>query len=88
MAALSGIDGDPISLSGQEIERCACNPGQACGYMVGKLSLLRLRDKAKAKLGSRFGIHRFHDALLLNGSVPLSVLESKIDAHAASAAVA
>ena len=83
VAALSGIDGDPVALSGQEIERYACSPGQACSYMVGKLTILRLRDQAKAALGSRFDIRRFHDAVLLSGSMPLSVLETRIKAYSA-----
>jgi uncharacterized protein (DUF885 family) len=85
VATLSGIDGDPVSLSGQEIERYACSPGQACSYMVGKLTILRLRDKAKAALGAKFDIRRFHDAVLLSGSMPLAVLESRIDAYIAAA---
>ena len=83
VATLSGIDGDPIALSGQEIERYACSPGQACSYMVGKLTILRLRDQAKAALGARFDIRRFHDAVLLGGSLPLSVLENRISAFGA-----
>lgn len=84
VAALSGIDGDPVSLSGQEIERYACSPGQACSYMVGKLTILRLRDTAKAALGQRFDIRRFHDAVLLGGSMPLAVLERRIDGYIAA----
>ena len=84
IAALSGIDGDPVSLSAQEIERYACTPGQACGYMVGKLNILALRDKAKAALGPRFDIRRFNDAVLLGGSMPLAVLAHRIDAYIAA----
>jgi uncharacterized protein (DUF885 family) len=76
---LSEIDGDPVSLSGQEIERYAVSPGQACSYMVGKLTILRLREKAKAALGKRFDIGRFHDAVLLAGALPLQVLEARVD---------
>ena len=81
---LSGIEGDPPAYSGQEIERYACNPGQACSYMVGKLTILRLRARAKAALGRRFDIRQFHDAVLLAGSMPLSVLEHAIDNYIAS----
>lgn len=80
VATLHEIDGDPLGLCGQEIERYACWPGQACGYMVGKVTILRLRDKAKQALGQRFDICGFHDALLLSGSMPLAVLEHRIDA--------
>jgi uncharacterized protein (DUF885 family) len=81
---LSGIDGDPVSLSGQEIERYACSPGQACSYMTGKLTILRLREKAKAALGAKFDIGRFHDAILLAGALPLAVLEARVDNYIAA----
>jgi uncharacterized protein (DUF885 family) len=82
--ALSDIDGDPISLAQQEIERYCVTPGQACSYMVGKVSILRLRHKAKAALGPRFDIRQFHDAVLLSGSMPLTVLERRIDIYIAA----
>jgi uncharacterized protein (DUF885 family) len=81
---LSGIEGDPPALSGQEIERYACNPGQACSYMVGKLTILRLREKARKALGPRFDIRQFHDAVLLAGSMPLTVLENAVDNYIAA----
>jgi uncharacterized protein (DUF885 family) len=84
VATLSGIDGDPVSLSTQEIERYAVSPGQACSYMVGKVTILKLRDKAKAALGTRFAIGRFHDAVLLAGALPLKVLEARVDAFIAN----
>jgi uncharacterized protein (DUF885 family) len=84
--ALHGIDGDPIALAGQEIERYSVQPGQACSYMVGKLTILRLRATAKAALGARFDIRRFHDAVLLAGAMPLTVLESAVGRYVASTA--
>jgi uncharacterized protein (DUF885 family) len=77
--------GDKESAAIKEIERYCVWPGQACSYMVGKLEWLRLRDKAKAALGSRFDIRRFHDATLLSGPVPLTVLERVVDTYIASA---
>ncbi|ESQ82122.1 hypothetical protein AEAC466_18465 [Asticcacaulis sp. AC466] len=56
-----------------EIERYCVWPGQALGYMVGKLEWLKLRDAARAKPG--FDIKRFHDIGLLCGAVPLDVLD-------------
>lgn len=71
--------GDPLALCRQEIERYACWPGQACGYMVGKISILKARERARRSLGERFDIRRFHDAVLLSGALPLTVLDAKID---------
>ena len=86
VATLSGIEGDSADYAGQEIERYAVNPGQACSYMVGKMTWLRLRAAAKAKLGTKFDIRGFHDAGLLSGSMPLEVLERRIDEWVASQA--
>jgi uncharacterized protein (DUF885 family) len=82
---LSDIEGDPASLAQQEIERYAVWPGQACSYMVGKVTILRLRDKARAALGPKFDYHRFHDAILLAGAMPLPVLETVVDGYIAGA---
>jgi len=82
--ALADIDGDPISLAQQEIERYCVTPGQACSYMVGKVTMLRLREKAKAALGPRFDIRQFHDAVLLSGSMPLTVLGHVVDSYIAA----
>ncbi len=61
-----------------EVERYCVWPGQACSYMIGKLVWLRLRARAKAALGARFDIKKFHDAGLLSGSLPLDVLDGVI----------
>jgi uncharacterized protein (DUF885 family) len=82
--ALADIDGDPISLAQQEIERYCVTPGQACSYMVGKVTILRLREKAKTALGPRFDIRQFHDTVLLSGSMPLTVLERRVDSYIAT----
>jgi uncharacterized protein (DUF885 family) len=82
--ALADIDGDPISLAQQEIERYCVTPGQACSYMVGKVTILRLREKAKAALGPRFDIRSFHDRVLASGSMPLTVLGHVVDDYIAS----
>lgn len=71
--------GDQEASAITEIERYCVWPGQACSYMLGKLTILRLRDEAKRALGSRFDIRKFHDAVLLNGAVPLTVLKTEID---------
>jgi uncharacterized protein (DUF885 family) len=70
--------GDPEPAAVTEVERYCVWPGQACSYMIGKITWLRLREEAKAKLGAKFDIRKFHDAGLLTGSMPLSVLERVI----------
>lgn len=62
------------------IERYIAMPGQATAYMIGKLKIMDLRDKARTTLGDKFDIRGFHDEILKDGPVPLSLLESKIDA--------
>ena len=84
IAALHDIEGDPLSLAATEIERYCVWPGQACSYMVGKLTWLRLRAQARAELGPRFDIRKFHDAGLLSGAMPLTVLETVIDGFTAA----
>ena len=80
---MSSIDGSPKSAATTEIERYCVWPGQACSYMVGKLEWLRLRAKAKAAMGPKFDIRQFHDAALLSGAMPLTVLESVVDQYVA-----
>jgi uncharacterized protein (DUF885 family) len=77
--------GDQEASAVTEIERYCVWPGQACSYMVGKLTFLRLRDKAKTALGAKFDIHKFHDTVLLSGALPLAVLEKVVDNYIATA---
>jgi uncharacterized protein (DUF885 family) len=77
--------GDKRSASVTEVERYCVWPGQACSYMVGKITWLRLRDQARHALGARFDIKRFHDAGLLSGALPLDVLDQVMSRYAASA---
>ena len=66
------------------IERYIIYPGQATAYMVGRLKISELRDKAQKALGKKFDIRGFHDTLLKSGPVPLDVLEEQVDAWIAS----
>ena len=66
--------GDPETASATEVERYSVWPGQACTYMLGKLTFLAQRERAQ-KLGLKYDIRKFHDAMLLPGAVPLELLE-------------
>lgn len=83
IAEMRAIEGDPEPLAAQEIERYSVWPGQACSYMVGKVTILRLREKAKAALGAKYDPRKFHDAVLLSGSMPLTALENVVDLYIA-----
>jgi len=80
-----GAIGDKDASAATEVERYCVEPGQACGYMLGKLTWLRERQKAKTALGAGFDIRRFHDAGLTCGAVPLDILPKVIDRYIASA---
>ena len=62
-----------------EVDRYTSVPGQALGYMIGKLKIVELRDRAKTRLGGRFDLRRFHNAVIDQGALPLDVLASRID---------
>lgn len=67
-----------------EVNRYITNPGQALAYKMGELKMQELRKRASRDLGEDFDLRRFHDALLENGAVPLSVLEENINAWIAA----
>ena len=62
-----------------EIDRYTSNPGQALAYMIGRLKIAELRDRARTRLGARFDIRQFHNAVLDQGALPLATLERVID---------
>jgi uncharacterized protein (DUF885 family) len=53
-------------------------PGQALGYKIGSLKIAELRQKATAALGPKFSLPKFHEIVLEDGTVPLSLLEAKV----------
>jgi uncharacterized protein (DUF885 family) len=71
--------GGPTPGNVLEVERYMVWPGQALSYKVGQLTISRLRRKAEATLGPAFEVRAFHDELLRDGAMPLSVLEAKMD---------
>jgi len=70
--------GSPASAAANEVDRFCVIPGQACSYMAGKQTLLKLRNDARARLGSRFDIRDFHERILQAGSVPMPLLEQVV----------
>jgi uncharacterized protein (DUF885 family) len=62
-----------------QIERYMVWPGQALGYKIGSLKILELRHRAEAALGSKFDLRAFHDIVLGEGTLPLALLEKKVD---------
>jgi uncharacterized protein (DUF885 family) len=68
----------------KETERYIDNPGQALSYKIGMIKILDLREKAKRELGPKFDIRDFHDVVLKNGAVPLTILEELVDGYIAA----
>jgi uncharacterized protein (DUF885 family) len=68
----------PLDASNSEINRYCVWPGQACAYKVGHTVIARLRKDAEARQG--FDLRAFHDKVLMNGSLPLAVLEAQMRA--------
>jgi uncharacterized protein (DUF885 family) len=60
------------------IQRYIVTPGQACAYEMGKLRMMALRDRARARLGSRFDMRRFNDVILGDGPLPMLLLEANV----------
>ena len=76
-------NGDDAASITTEVDRYCAWPGQACGYKIGHLEIVRLRDKAKAALGPRYDLRTFDDAVVMGGGVPMTLLETVIDGYIA-----
>jgi uncharacterized protein (DUF885 family) len=74
----------PAADAASEVERFMALPGQTLAYRVGEIKIRLLRDKAKTALGDRFDPREFHHEILKDGSMPLDILEAKIDRWIAS----
>jgi len=62
-----------------QIERYMVMPGQALAYKIGSLKIMELRQRAQAALGDKFSLPKFHEVVLDEGTLPLAVLEAKVD---------
>ena len=80
IAYLNQNTANPESDNIVEIDRYIAWPGQALGYKIGQLKIRELRQKAQLALGDKFDLRGFHNAVIDNGAMPLSVLETQIDA--------
>ncbi|MNK04099.1 hypothetical protein D3C87_219570 [compost metagenome] len=78
------MDNEAINEQGAtaEIERYMGMPAQALGYKIGAMKIRELRTRYEKELGSKFDLAEFHNQVLKDGSLPLSVFESKMDAWA------
>ena len=77
------VANSPLSVSSvtSEVNRYAVLPGQACGYMIGRLEILRIRREASERQGAQFDVKEFHNAVLDSGSLPLGVLDDVVTAR-------
>jgi uncharacterized protein (DUF885 family) len=67
------------ALAQTEADRYIAWPGQALAYKIGQLTIRKLRDQAKAQLGAKFDIKSFHDEILNGGSMPLDLLQERVE---------
>jgi uncharacterized protein (DUF885 family) len=67
-----------------ETERYMAWPGQALGYKIGSLKIVELRERAAKALGDKFSLPKFHAVVLGDGTLPLALLEEKVDRWIAS----
>jgi len=84
VAYLTENVGFPVAQSRTQIDRYMAWPAQALGYKLGALKIQELRDRAKQKLGDKFSLAAFHDAVLAEGQLPLSLLDAHIEQWIAS----
>ena len=68
------------ALAQTETDRYIAWPGQALAYKMGQLTILKLRDEAKKQLGEKFDLKAFHDEILNGGSMPLDLLQERVEA--------
>jgi uncharacterized protein (DUF885 family) len=76
MVAMGAADDSDAEI---EIERYSVWPGQALGYKLGMLEFLDLRERARKELDESFDIREFHDVMLLDGGLPIPVVEQRLE---------
>ena len=81
MTAKTGMTNEEVT---REIERYVVWPGQATAYKTGQLALLEMREDTEDALGERFSLRDFHEAVLMNGAMPLDILKETMADWAAS----
>ena len=81
MTAKTGMTNKEVT---REIERYVVWPGQATAYKTGQLALLEMREETEDALGERFSLRDFHEAVLMNGAMPLDILKETMADWAAS----
>lgn len=74
--------GEQQDATEREVTRYAVYPGQACSFKVGANAILAARERARASMGRRFDVRRFHDLVLTAGPMPMSVLDVAVDGWA------
>lgn len=70
--------GRPRGAAQREIDRYCVRPGQACAYKIGQIRISALRDEARKVMGAKFDLKAFHDVVLRQGGMPLTVLETVV----------
>ncbi len=76
MVANTGMTEDEVT---REIERYVVWPGQATAYKTGQIAILKMRKRAEDTLGDRFNLREFHELILMNGAMPLGILDEMVD---------
>ena len=71
--------GDSEQVARSAVERYMVWPGQALGYKIGSMKIAELRKRAETALGAKFSLPQFHEVVLRDGTMPLALLEAKVD---------